>query len=176
MNPAMSTYRNPLGQISLFVLLDLLGSAGSSVPSYFLTTHWAYRAMARAEERLRELGLLETEVDADATAAFGSTSGLFLRDAAKKPSDFRRSGVEDDHIPFLRRGVPVLHLIASPFPHVWHTLDDDGEHLDLPSVRDWARIVTAFALEWLDVGEGRNASEAEVGVTPPPQPGEDGAG
>ena len=101
-NPAMSTYRNPLGQISLFVLLDLLGSAGASVPSYFLTTHWAYQAMAHAEERLRGLGLLETD------AASGSGSGRFLRDAEKKPSEFRRSGVEDDHIPFLRRGVPVL--------------------------------------------------------------------
>ena len=85
----MSTYRNPLGQISLFVLLDLLGSAGGSVPSYFLTTHWAYRAMARAEERLRGLGLLETDVEANAAAAGGSSfssgsNGMFLRDAAKK--------------------------------------------------------------------------------------------
>ena len=155
------------------MLLDLLGSAGASVPSYFLTTHWAYQAMAHAEERLRGLGLLETD------AASGSGSGRFLRDAEKKPSEFRRSGVEDDHIPFLRRGVPVLHLIASPFPHVWHTLDDDGEHLDLPTVRDWARVVTAFALEWLDVGEHDGDGDG-VGVTPPPpapeSAGGDGAG
>jgi hypothetical protein len=28
----------------------------------------------------------------------------------------------DDHLPFLRRGVSVLHVIAEPFPRVWHTL------------------------------------------------------
>jgi len=28
----------------------------------------------------------------------------------------------DDHLPFLHRGVSVLHVIAEPFPHVWHTL------------------------------------------------------
>ena len=30
--------------------------------------------------------------------------------------------VGDDHVPFLRRGVSVLHVIAEPFPRVWHTL------------------------------------------------------
>jgi hypothetical protein len=28
----------------------------------------------------------------------------------------------DDHLPFLHRGVSVLHVIAEPFPRVWHTL------------------------------------------------------
>ena len=27
----------------------------------------------------------------------------------------------DDHLPWMERGVPILHLIASPFPSVWHT-------------------------------------------------------
>lgn len=31
--------------------------------------------------------------------------------------------IEDDHIPFLRRGVSVLHLIPERFPVVWHTLE-----------------------------------------------------
>ncbi|RYP34099.1 hypothetical protein DL767_004434 [Monosporascus sp. MG133] len=150
-NPALSTFRSPLGQINLFLLLDLLGSAGPSVPSFFQSTHWAYRAMARIEERMRGLGTLESD-----------PKKPFLPDADKKASDFRPAGVGDDHIPFMRRGVPVLHIIPSPFPTVWHTMDDDGEHLDLPTVRDWARIVTAFALEWLDV-KADGASDA----TPP---------
>ena len=56
----MSTYRTPLDSISLFVLLDLLGSAGPKIPSYFLTTHWAYKNMATIEKRMRDLGLLDT--------------------------------------------------------------------------------------------------------------------
>ncbi len=31
-------------------------------------------------------------------------------------------GIEDDHLPFLRNGVPILHMITNPFPHVWHRL------------------------------------------------------
>ena len=36
------------------------------------------------------------------------------------PQDAQRipSGIEDDHIPFKRRGVPILHLISVPFPKV----------------------------------------------------------
>lgn len=70
----------------------------------------------------------------------------------------------DDHVPFMAAGAPVLHLIPSPFPRVWHTLSDDGPHLDMKSVRDWARIMTAFALEWLDMME-----------VEPPEPGTEGA-
>jgi len=30
--------------------------------------------------------------------------------------------IGDDHVPFLQKGVSVLHIIAEPFPRVWHTL------------------------------------------------------
>ncbi|KAL1862781.1 hypothetical protein VTK73DRAFT_6655 [Phialemonium thermophilum] len=138
-NPALSNFRNPLSQISLFVLFDLLGSAGARIPSYFQTTHWAYKKMATIEERLRNLGLLE------------SHSARIFADAEKSAADFRRGFVEDDHVPFMARGVPILHIIPTPFPAVWHTLNDDGEHLDMATVRDWAKIATAFALEWLNL-------------------------
>ncbi|KAK0391640.1 hypothetical protein NLU13_1139 [Sarocladium strictum] len=139
-HPSMSTFQNPLQSISLFVLLDLLGSKDPVVPSYFLTTHWAYRHMATIEKRMRDLSLLETK-----------PTKPFLPDTDKDPRRFGRGSIEDDHIPFMRRGVDVLHMIPSPFPAVWHTMDDDGEHLDLATTRDWAKIVTAFAVEWMDV-------------------------
>jgi hypothetical protein len=126
----------------MFVLLDLLGSATPNVPSAFLPTHWAYRAIANIEHRMRQLHLLES-----------NPRTPFLPDSDKEASRFGRGMVEDDHIPFMYRGVPILHMIATPFPHVWHTIDDDGAHLDMPTVRDWARIFTAFALEWLDMME-----------------------
>jgi hypothetical protein len=136
----MSTFRTPLHSISLFVLLDLLGSANPQVPSYFATTHWAYKNMAALEKRMRDLGLLESKPDKP-----------FLPDAEKRSDQFGYGGIEDDHIPFLRRGVDILHLIPSPFPSVWHTMADDGEHLDLPSVLDWTKLVMAFTAEWLDL-------------------------
>jgi glutaminyl-peptide cyclotransferase len=133
-------YRTPLNQISLFLLLDLLGSADPHIPSYFPTTHWAYQHLATIESRMRALNLLES-----------SPASPFLPDSNATAGAF--GGISDDHLPFITKGVSVLHVIPSPFPKVWHTMEDDGEHLDMPTVRDWARIVSAFALEWLDMME-----------------------
>lgn len=143
MNPAMSKYKDPLEQISMFVLLDLLGTGNPNVPSYFQTTHWAYQGMANVEQRMRSLGILESK-----------PAHPFLSETDKQPNQFMKVGVEDDHIPFITRGVDTLHLIPSPFPPgIWHTKNDDGAHLDLATVRDWTRIVTAFTMEWLDMME-----------------------
>ena len=40
--------------------------------------------------------------------------------------EFLRAGIEDDHIPFKRRGVPILHLITYPFPQAWHKMGEIG--------------------------------------------------
>lgn len=124
----------------MFVLLDLLGAAEPNIPSYFPTTHWAYRNLAKVEERLRKLGVLETEPKMP-----------FLGESEKEGAQFFRGFVADDHIPFMRRGVDILHIIPAPFPSVWHTMNDDGAHLDVPTIRDWARIMTAFVAEWMDL-------------------------
>lgn len=70
----------------------------------------------------------------------------FLPDFDK--SNFGFQFISDDHLPFLHRGVEILHLIAYPFPHVWHRMDDDGDHLDKNVVNDWAIIMNAFVVEW----------------------------
>lgn len=137
---ALSNYRNPLDSIALFLLLDLLGHDKPNIPSYFETTHWAYKGLATIENRLRKLGVAQSKVnhnflpDSDRTAFSGG------------------GGVQDDHIPFMARGVEVLHMIPAPFPmDVWHHIEDDGEHLDMPTVEDWAKMVTAFVGEWMDL-------------------------
>ncbi|OAA63742.1 glutaminyl-peptide cyclotransferase [Niveomyces insectorum RCEF 264] len=137
---ALSTFSNPLGSISLFVLLDLLGAPNPKVPSYFQTTHWAYERMAALEDRMRKLALLDTQ-----------PAHAFLPEAGKPASQFGRGFIEDDHVPFMNRGVDILHVIPSPFPPVWHTMADDGSNLDIPTIQDWAKIVTAFTAEWLEL-------------------------
>ncbi|WPH02087.1 glutaminyl-peptide cyclotransferase [Acrodontium crateriforme] len=140
MNAAMSTYKTPLHSIDLFVLLDLLGAKQPRIPSYFKTTHWAYKRMASAEHRLRKASLLKSD------------GKSFFPEAQKGEKDQWLGGyVEDDHVPFMARGVEVLHVIPNPFPSVWHKIEDDGEHLDIPTCEDWAVITTAFAAEWLDL-------------------------
>lgn len=42
-------------------------------------------------------------------------------------------------------------MIPTPFPGVWHTMDDDGAHLDTQTVKDWAYLVTAFTAGWLEL-------------------------
>ncbi|KAK5200997.1 hypothetical protein LTR16_004192, partial [Cryomyces antarcticus] len=76
---------------------------------------------------------------------------VFLTEADKKGGMFRGWMVQDDHVPFMARGVEVLHMIPTPFPRVWHEMDDDGEHLDDSTVEDWARLITAFVGEWMDL-------------------------
>ncbi|KAK0722476.1 kinase-like domain-containing protein [Lasiosphaeria miniovina] len=154
--PAMSNFQNPLRQISLFVLLDLLGSSNPRVSSYFQTTHWAYQKMATIEGRMRGLGLLESKPRAP-----------FLPDGGKLATQFQGgSMIGDDHVPFMYRGAPILHVIPSPFPDVWHTINDDGPHLDMPSVMDWSKIVTAFTLEWLDMMEVEPEAQSATSFAP----------
>lgn len=148
-NPAMSTYHNKISEIDLFLLLDLLGAKDPHVPSYFKTTHWAYRNMAVLEKRLRELGLMQSR-----------PTKPFLTDENKDAKNWYGGTIEDDHIPFMARGVEVLHIIPSPFPQVWHRIEDDGEHLDMPTAEDWAKLTTAFAAAWMDL-EGYMVDVAE---------------
>ncbi|KAF1837344.1 hypothetical protein BDW02DRAFT_519254 [Decorospora gaudefroyi] len=144
-------HRTPLSQISLFLLLDLLGASSPQVPSYFPTTHWAYTHLSTIETRLRSLQLLES-----------TPTAPFLPDANGTMGHGHR--VSDDHLPFMGGGVEVLHVIPSPFPGVWHKMVDDGAHLDMPTVRDWCRIVGAFVLEWLDMMEVWDEPGEEVEV------------
>lgn len=101
--------------------------------------------MAVVEDRMRRLQLLES----DPPAPFLTTANVMRRhgDAA--------SDVIDDHSPFERRGVPVVPLVpsavATSSSRRAARIPTDG--LDAPTVRDWARIVTGFALEWLDMME-----------------------
>lgn len=151
----MSTFRTPLNSIELFVLLDLLGSKAPSVPSYFKTTHWAYKNMAGIERRLRGLGAFKSSPNHPKNVAKRKNKKpraepQFLPEAGKT-GGFMGGFVEDDHIPFMARGVEILHMIPSPFPNVWHLMEDDGEHLDGDTVEDWARLVTAFMAEWMEL-------------------------
>ena len=75
---------------------------------------------------------------------------MFLYDSDKKEG-ITTGMILDDHVPFMARGVEVLHIIPMPFPQVWHKIEDDGEHLDLDTCADWAVLVTAFIGEWMEL-------------------------
>lgn len=111
--------------IEHFILLDLLGAKQPLIKSYFAETAWLFDAFAAVEKKLGEGGMFTWKTD----------KGDVIPDSAdmapgKWKSYFKpRSGTAktytymgDDHVPFLHRGVPILHIISEPFPSVWHTL------------------------------------------------------
>lgn len=64
-------------------------------------------------------------------------------------NNFRFSNVQDDHVPFYERGVPILHLIPNSFPTVWHTNADNGERLDQDAILNFNKVMRAFIVEYL---------------------------
>nr|WIM01356.1 glutaminyl-peptide cyclotransferase [Limnephilus flavicornis] len=133
-----STFRTPSGetahqldQIDLLILLDLLGARNPKFYSYFADTARWFGRLSEAEERLGEMGQLR-----------GPRSQYFVN---------RHYGahIEDDHIPFLRRDVPILHLIPTPFPDVWHKPSDNRSAVDMDTVENINKVLRVFVSEYL---------------------------
>lgn len=49
----------------------------------------------------------------------------------------------------MKRGVPIVHAIVSPFPDVWHKLTDNENAIDYLSVSDLLKIFGLFAAEYM---------------------------
>ena len=118
--------------------------------------------MAHIEDRLRGLQQFKSSPNHPSKRSVSSRDAkarnqprkepLFLPEAEKASSNVFYGGrIGDDHVPFMERGVEVLHIIPNPFPRVWHHPEDDGEHLDMDTVEDWTKLVTAFAGEWMEL-------------------------
>jgi len=123
---------NHLDRIDIFVLLDLIGAGDMSFMKLESSTGDWYDRLVGIERRLRGRGLVG-----------GST---IFKDAQRIPS-----GIEDDHIPFKRRGVPILHLISVPFPKAWHKMGDNRSSLDFRRIGDLNKILRVFTAEYLNI-------------------------
>ncbi len=58
--------------------------------------------------------------------------------------------IQDDHVPFLRVGIPVVDLIHAPFPDTWHTTSDTPENVSAESLGQVGRVLVD--LLWRDDG------------------------
>uniref|UniRef100_A0A8C5T4X2 Glutaminyl-peptide cyclotransferase n=1 Tax=Malurus cyaneus samueli TaxID=2593467 RepID=A0A8C5T4X2_9PASS len=134
-HPPGSKTTNQLQGIDLFVLLDLIGAPNPVFPNYFPNTIRWFRRLQAIEQELHKMNLLKNH----------PAENQYFR------SIVHRGLVEDDHIPFLLRGVPVLHLIPSPFPRVWHTMEDTEENLDKATIDNLNKILQVFVLEYLNL-------------------------
>lgn len=128
--PSPCTGKNELSRIELFVLLDLIGTSDTTFVMYNRKLKHHYDALQKYEKaHLAKSGL--TDSQARRETAF---KGRYI------PLDF----VEDDHVPFKQRGVPILSLLASPFPSVWHTINDNYKAIDYPRTRRILRVLEEF--------------------------------
>ncbi|KAL7873235.1 hypothetical protein AOLI_G00123060 [Acnodon oligacanthus] len=133
-HPQGATDTNQLDGIDLFVLLDLIGGPMPRFGNQFSNTaRWLSR-LQNIERRLHALGQLKDHPNEVQYFWPGLPVGP----------------VQDDHMPFLSRGVHVLHLIPTPFPSVWHTFDDNEENLDHATMENLNKILQVFVLEYLN--------------------------
>ena len=122
-----------LDSIELLVLLDLLGSEEHvQVPSYYPASHEYYELLATIEQK-------HTKQFQDGFTFLDPANHIFLMHG--------KVVIEDDHIPFLERDVPVLHLIPFPFPSAWHTINDNFDNLSEKSIHRWAILLCEFVVQ-----------------------------
>ncbi|CAG2170343.1 unnamed protein product [Oppiella nova] len=124
-----------LDRIELMVLLDLIGAQNPHFYSFYPNTKPLFNRIIEIEKKLNEMNLLELKSNRKKTSYFNGRQAF--------------NYVEDDHMPFLRRNVPILHVIATPFPSVWHREADNKENLDFATIHNLLKIFRVFIAEYL---------------------------
>ena len=127
-----------LENIELFVLLDLMGGPNAAFYSLFDDTEHHVERLRAIEAQLRRARGMAKKGSSSTSASLFKQKGAMHH--------FR--GIEDDHIPFLRRGVPIVHLISLPFPSVWHTDADTVANVDRDVFTDLNKIMRVFVAEY----------------------------
>lgn len=125
-----------LERIDLFVLLDLIGTSDVQFVSLKRNTQKWYNRLVRIEKQLKN----------------GNALVQYTRPIFKDQSNFFAS-VEDDHVAFEKRGVPILHLISVPFPSVWHKSSDNFQAFDPVTTSNINKILRVFVAEYLQLGQ-----------------------
>ncbi|KAJ3265625.1 hypothetical protein HDU77_004398 [Chytriomyces hyalinus] len=136
--------RTYLTAMDAFILLDLLGDSASKFVNLNHKTQWMWDRIVSIEHRLARMQLIN-EAKSNLINVQGET-GYFEPGL----SAFYH-GIDDDHRPFQERGVPIVHVIAVPFPKTWHTMKDDGDHVDPEVGLDLTRIFAVLVAEYLGI-------------------------
>lgn len=127
----------------MLVLLDLLGMPDPQFYSFFRNTDAWHLQLYDIEQRLSALEMIERDAHSGVVPRLQSNAYFQQRSI--------NSFIDDDHVPFLRREVPILHLIPVPFPDEWHKRDDDWRAVDLVTVENLSRVLRVFVIEYLNI-------------------------
>jgi len=137
-----------IDRIDAFILLDLLGAAN---PKFYHDKRFApanslFRRFCEIERAAKYSKYLTTEP----TPNSNKLPYFFSQNSIGKT----RYGIDDDHMPWYKAGVSnILHLIPIPFPHVWHTKDDDESALDRKTIYKLQMMLDIFVVEYLGLIE-----------------------
>ncbi|KAJ1795286.1 hypothetical protein LPJ59_004376 [Coemansia sp. RSA 2399] len=119
-----------LERIDVMVLLDLIGAPNNAFTPLQKPTANLFTELSSLEHRLYDAGYI---------------SRTYMNTDHPVAAEY----IEDDHIPFVRRNIPVLHLISRPFPAVWHKLTDNASALDATVIADMSLILRSFVASYL---------------------------
>lgn len=122
-----------IDRVQLMVLLDLIGGENPKFYSFFDNTRNYHRRLSEIEASLRKNRLLLK--DPKSTEMFVDQNAF--------------SRIEDDHLPFLKRNIPILHLIPIPFPKHWHKPEDNEANVNMRTVGNINMVMRVFMLEYL---------------------------
>nr|ARK19995.1 glutaminyl-peptide cyclotransferase [Ampulex compressa] len=127
-----------LDKMDMLLLLDLIGASDPTFYNYFSeTTDW-YMFLVAIEKKLASMRKFE-------------------RYSYEKPGQMYfqpysiNSNVEDDHLPFMSKGVPILHLIPRPFPSFWHKVADNCSNIDISAIKNINKILRIFVTSYLHI-------------------------
>ena len=134
---------NQNDRIDLLVLLDLLGAGNMQIWNHEESGSRWYERMVSIETNMWYEEIINEVI-------------LTNRQG---PRD-----IEDDHIPFKKRGVPILHLIATPFPKVWHKINDNKANLDFGKIEHFNKILRTFVAEYLGLLKHNTTQHYEGGA------------
>jgi len=130
---------NQLDRIDVFMLLDLLGAANPKVTSSHTSTEPWFKRLMHSEDIVYQNG-------------FSTSRRRIFRTRSTLSSILGTgSGIDDDHKPFERKGVPILHIISSPFPSVLHKKSDNARAIDRPTVEKLNMVLRIFVSEYLSL-------------------------
>ncbi|XP_037722439.1 glutaminyl-peptide cyclotransferase [Drosophila subpulchrella] len=132
--------RGFLNSIDLFMLLDLIGAKDVVFKNNIQNTSTWFQRFVQLEKKLIKTGILRTE-------------GPIFKFESSNDN-------EDDHLPFVRRHVPVIHLISSKYPAVWHLAEDVEQNVDYNTTEQVGLVLRMFVMEYLN-----SAASQSFGLT-----------
>lgn len=140
---AESRKRNGIENIELFILLDLIG-AKDPIPqfrSYSEITKPAFMQFSALEAQL----VKEKLYDVSNIPQSRLSNPYIVPQPLLRPY-----GVSDDHVPFEKQNVPIVHFIPYGFPKVWHSAGDDLSAVDYVQVHNWSVLLRSWVAEYFN--------------------------